>query len=310
MFKEPTEVLVYGFGDDFQYAAIDFYESISGGRIYEDYDRHPPHPRYNTFLSTSKPGPPRNLPPAAIRKINTYNGGDHWIKVTFESPEAAERACSRSPHIIHGYACYAELWRGVGPNVDEAIAANSMNTSDVDPLRQRRSSNQTRNWSSMPSRMHSAPSFTSGPQTQDYELSATSSTVSSATAIGSGSDAQALQTIPEGESSEVPPTPRTTSLRIRGATRAKLLPASSALLPVAPWSQRTFGHLPLVGSLVGGDPRQRPVETIGGGGFIGNVVPRDGEGKFDWDRASWYWRVCWWMDQWTGTDLLGMKGPD
>lgn len=30
-FKDPTEVLLYGFGSDYQYAAIEFYETASKG---------------------------------------------------------------------------------------------------------------------------------------------------------------------------------------------------------------------------------------------------------------------------------------
>jgi len=315
-YKEPTEVLIYGYNNDHQYAAIEFYESTSGGRIYEDYDRYPPNPRFNTFLTTTaRSAIPRSLPQTALRKINTYSGGDHWIKVTFDSPEAAERACYYSPHIIHGYACYAEPWRGVGPSSDIAISSSAATGgSGADSLRQRRTSNQQRDsganqrngTNSMPSRIHSAPSL-----------------IGSNNASSSGNDTQSLQPVfeddeqlsernQEGQQTSTPP-PR--PLRIQGATRAILLPASDALLPVAPWSQRTFGHIPLVGSLVGGVPSLANTKvgelTIQAGlQGLGNVVPRKEDGTFDWDRAGWYWRVCWMLDRLTGLDLCGLKGEE
>src|ERR1700760_1003462 len=35
----PTECILYGFPEVYQYSAIEFYERISLGTIYEDYDR-------------------------------------------------------------------------------------------------------------------------------------------------------------------------------------------------------------------------------------------------------------------------------
>jgi hypothetical protein len=318
-YKEPTEVLLHGFSSEYQYAAIEFYENTSGGRIYEDYDRYPPNPRFNTFLTTTaRSAIPRTLPPAALRKINTYQGGDHWIKVTFDSPEAAERACYYSPHIIHGYACYAELWRGAGPNADVAINANAANGgSGAESMRQRRPSERRqpsqegqRKSSTMPSRIHSAPSLFSQPN---------------ARGTSSGNDAQALQAVneddedagsePQNGQAKPQSTPPPKPLRIQGAKRAVLLPASDALLPVAPWSQRTFGHLPIVGSLVGGDTKLANTKlgdmtiTVGVAS-LGAVVPRKENGNFDWDRAGWYWRICWLLDWWCGTDLCGLKGEE
>lgn len=162
----------------------------------------------------------------------------------------------------------------------------------------------------MPSRIQSAPSLTSQPLGQ-----------------ASGSDARALQSVREDNEEAVvesnqdgqdmqtsPPKPR--PLRIEGATRAVLLPASDALLPVAPWSQRTFGHLPLVGSLVGGGDTKIGNTKVGdltiqaGLQTLGAVVPRKEDGTFDWDRAGWYWRICWMLDWWLGTDLCGLKGEE
>ena len=158
-FNEPTEVLIHGFGRDTQYAAIEYFENASQGRMYEDYDRYPPQPRYNTFLNTSRTGIPRSLPQAAIQKIKRYQGGNHWIKVTFDSPQAAERACWSSPHPIHGYLCHAEPWRGVAPSPDVAILERPGNQPGTSTVQHRRPYKQTAGFSTMPSRIHPTPQF-------------------------------------------------------------------------------------------------------------------------------------------------------
>ena len=165
---EPTEVVLYGYGADVQYAAIEFYERVSGGHVYEDYDRFPPTSRYSlnlshtqASLSASLSGAPtttaagfgssspssfnrtsqspayRNnllgsrsnssnnavLSESVLRKKNAYVGGTHWIKVTFDSPRAAEAACRCSPHVICGYLVHAQLFRGSLLPADAAIPA-------------------------------------------------------------------------------------------------------------------------------------------------------------------------------------------
>lgn len=303
-FKEPTEVILYGYGSEYQYAAIEFYESASNGRIYEDYDRYPPHPRYSTSLSGQRSQIPRSLSQAAIRKINTYEGGNHWIKVTFDSPDAAGLACHYSPHVIHGYVVSAELYRGEGPNADTAVTAASANTVVVDSLRQRRPTRQdsTSNWISTPSQTELAPVTLQKLPRDPKSSTSSDTTVSSATAIGSGSGSGTDQTLTLSTSSLASSQQTLKPLRITNATRAVLLPASSALLPVPPWTTRVFGHWPLIGALFGGDG--------GNGDIIGGAVPRKDEGGFDWDKASFWWRACWRLDSWFGTDMCGMKGED
>ena len=117
--------MLYGFGNDVQWAAIDYYEKVSGGIIYEDYDRQPPTAKFNLALSANRANFARTLPCSSLHKINAYVGGEHWIKVTFDSPEAAERACHYSPHNIQGFTVFAERYRGTGPNADKAMRASA-----------------------------------------------------------------------------------------------------------------------------------------------------------------------------------------
>ncbi|KAK8434893.1 hypothetical protein IWX49DRAFT_33464 [Phyllosticta citricarpa] len=301
---EPTEVILYGFGGDTQWAAIEFYERISEGLIYEDYERYPPTSKYNLILSTSRAaGIQRKLTPAALKKKNTYCGGDHWIKVTFDSPEAADRACHYSPHIIHGHAVYAELFRGTGPANDEAIPASRVTLNGI---------NASPSHSSTTIRGPSGGSPT-----------ASSDTASSATATAGVPNAR--RRVPHRSSmNPIPPASTTVAaappsiqpntqpngqveypqlsmafepppLRVRGAKRAVLLPAEQALLPVGNWWQQTFGSWPIIGMFLSG-----------GTEVIGNEVPRKEDGTFDWDNASLYWRVWAWVDLILRTDFLGL----
>ncbi|KAF2197294.1 hypothetical protein GQ43DRAFT_424876 [Delitschia confertaspora ATCC 74209] len=309
--KEPTEVLLYGFGNDVQWAAIDFFEKVSQGIIYEGYDRNPLNSKWNLSLSVSRASSIRGLPKSAIQRVNEYVGGEHWIKVTFDSPEAAERACHYSPHIIQGYQVYAERYRGTGPNQDIAIRATAGTTSS--------------SVAASPQTSHTVSSMT-----LQAGGSTTSTTVSSATATNS----VPASTMPSRSKSmpflpaTFPETPQpshtvdiahpsnnttaaatTTSsqtlsrsrstLRVRGAKPAVLLPPEAAFLPAAPRWQQTLSSFPIIGWVVGS-----------GHGIIGDAVPRKEDGSFDEAAASVYWRFWYMVDGCFGTDFCGVRGSE
>ena len=124
--KEPKEVILYGYGPDAQWAAIAQYERISSGIIYEEYDREPYNPKFGFSFASQRSSQYGSLSRGALRKVNEFVGGAHWIKVTFDSAEAAERACHYSPKNIQGYTVYAEMYRGTGPvGGDRAIRAEA-----------------------------------------------------------------------------------------------------------------------------------------------------------------------------------------
>jgi len=295
--REPTEVMLYGFGRDQQWAAIDFYEKISGGCIYEDYDRHPPHQRYDLSMSYSRATAQRSLSAAAKKKRNAYYGGNNWIKVTFDSPEAADLACDRSPHALHGHLVYAEPFRGTGPPNDAPIPCSNAGA-QVD-------------LQSLP-RSFSTNTLSAGPS--NTSPSGSSKTVSSATVTGLEPPAQKLAprsiSQPNLFSSD-PFQSRTTSLarqeqsvtqrpmRIPGATRAVLLPADQAFLPTPPKYSSLLSSFPLVGYFLG--PK---------GDATGSQVPRLEDGSFDWSNAGLYWRFFAWLDSFLGTDLCGLKADE
>ncbi|KAI9663248.1 MAG: hypothetical protein M1821_008296 [Bathelium mastoideum] len=426
--KEPSEVILYGFGSETQWAAIAFYEEASQGMIYEDYERTAPSTRFDhTFANTaSRAASLSRLSQAALRKKNTWVGGEHWIKVTFDSPESAENACRVSPHNICGYRVYAERYRGIGPDQDVPIFATiagevsppnsqsthtmsgalpdspessttassatatapassalnaepsgaapapssdrvaypnlrrsvsarrrhplmqTQNADDLIPPDLLRSSAQssrdtfpfypgeTPSSKNMPphTRRRLQPDYVPSPPpladvgfTNTFEAGASrppsgdaaghlnpSSSPPSSTPTPAGPSAT-----PATSSAAAPHT--ATGLRIRHARTLRLAPATSAVLPAQPEWKLFLAALPLLGVLftvllgVPPDATTGPgAGGVGGGGggldVIGSQVPRREDGAFDWEGASVWWRVCWWLDHWLWTDLCGMKGED
>lgn len=314
--KEPKEVILYGYGTDVQWAAISHFERVSGGIIYEEYDREPHNPKLAMSFhpsSTLRTTTMRTLDKSALRKVNQFIGGDTWIKVTFDSAEAAERACHYSPHTIQGYTVFAEPYRGTGPTGgDRAIRANvggalsqtaSPNTLSSGTLGCRDSSitaSSATATASVPAsttpfaRSTTEPLFRASgafpqdtttlvptPQSQPKSLvtqQSSSSTTTTTTALG--------------------PRSARATLRLKGANvkPAVFLPQEKAFLPSQPRWQQTVGSLPIIGWVVGS-----------GQGVIGDQVPRKVDGSFDYDKASLYWRTWNAVDACFGTDFCGVR---
>ncbi|KAF2083600.1 hypothetical protein K490DRAFT_51224 [Saccharata proteae CBS 121410] len=282
--KEPTEVILYGYSSETQWAAIEYYERVSSGFIYEDYERHPPHSKYNQSLSLTRAALQGNLSAAALRKKNTYAGGVHWIKVTFDSPEAADLACHYSPHTIHGHAVFAELFRGTGPQRgDTAIPATQMGAAAAATESPAHSSTTFRNDTASPSTSDTASSATVR-ENANGNLRQRGSIPSNNPKSEAAATANAKQDAPQPAAG-----------RIRGARRAILRPAEQALLPVGSWWQQRLGNTPIIGMFVG-----TGIEVIG------SEVPRKEDGSFDKDNASFYWKIWAFIDACLKTDFLGL----
>ncbi|KAH7399012.1 hypothetical protein DE146DRAFT_788995 [Phaeosphaeria sp. MPI-PUGE-AT-0046c] len=315
--KEPKEVILYGFGTDVQWAAISHFEKVSNGLIYEDYDREPYNPKLNMTFSgynAHRASNFRTLDKSALRKVNQYVGGDHWIKVTFDSAEAAERACHYSPHSIQGYNVFAEPYRGTSPTGgDRPIRANvggtlsqtaSPNTLSSGTLGGRDASQSSITASSATASMAASTGpfgrsttepllfRASGafPQDQDAPIptsQAQSAPLSQSLAPSSSSTTTALN-----------PRSARATLRLKGANvkPAVFLPQEKAFLPSQPRWQQTFGSLPVIGWVIGS-----------GQGIIGDQVPRKEDGSFDANAASLYWRTWYAVDSCFGTDFCGVR---
>ena len=301
--------MLYGYSPDTQWAALQFYEQVSGGMICEDYERGPPaeRKRFYSGLETTH-APRRALTKEEKSLAMRYSGGVCWIKVTLDSREAAERAIAASPHALQGHWVYAEAFKGQGPDVDEPILVRdedretgllgaarppqhksaTLGASSAPPL-ELRSPVQQRGSSTLPR------SFVARESSQQDDASvASTATASSATAtiVDAGgvrrrdAGAELGQVVPVHES-------LATFSRFPDKPRTVLRPASEALLPQMTWSERVVKSL-REGGWIPGD-------------MIGTVVPRLESGEFDWASASFYWKLFYWIDCTLGTDLCGLK---
>ena len=305
--------MLYGFSVSSQPDAIKFYETVSGGIICEDYDREPP-PKIPNSFTFSASYPPRGLTPAETQLAKQYRGGEHWIKVTFDSAEAAERAIEASPHIIGGHYVYAQAFRGVGPDVDEpllqpradfqdrSLGMSSRPSQTIGPSFVQRTNNGSRNATTLP-RSFITGAITHSPEHDANEVAShSSSTASSATATALNHPNIRNRHQPQTEenrSSTNPQQDRQATARPQSYThfpdmpRTVIHPASEAFLPHPTWSESIMQRLVNAGWFPGD--------------FIGDGAPRLDNGDFDYANASFYWRFMNWIDVVFGTDLCGIK---
>lgn len=310
--KVPTEVILRGFkSTDQQYAAINHFEQIAG-RICEDYPRDPPYEirRYKSDLRDPALTRRRALTPEERARVNRADSGAHWVKVTFESGQAAEAAMFSSPQAILGHLVYAEPYRGLPPLRDEPVpdATTTALLGDEIPSAWRRpgrGGNRTAAELRSPFAGGGLPrevvvadgmdlspphSQTSSRTVESGTVNGSSSSSNTATgpalppSLSAGEAISAAEVAPEatGENSNNSNNNSAYCRRIPTARRAVLLPAEQALLPSQSYAQRILGGIPFL--------------TWFGGSMIGNEVPRTPEGEFDWVNASLYWKVICWLD--------------
>jgi len=306
--KEPTEVILRGYKSSHQYAALKQYEQIAG-RICEDYPRDPPldQRRYKADLRDPASLRRRAMTAEEKSKALKFAGGNHWIKITFESAEAAESAIFASPQTILGHLVYAELYRGIPPTADEAVPANiSDRTVKRDkPTSQTLSPSSTsfrprvdsRSSSTLP-RSFTTPSMSQiGRGTNSFSPESTSSshTLDSATlSTVTASSATVTEPTQTGQEQEQE---SAYCRKIPTARRMQLLPAEQALLPQQSYSQQLMSKIPLINWF--------------SSDFIGNQVPKTESGEFDWAKASLYWKFMMWLDSITGwLDIAGNDKDD
>lgn len=301
--KEPTQIMIYGYIPSRCYAAIELYEKVSGGMICEDYPREPPSERqkYQTPLSASRSIHSRPRTKQEISLANQYAGGSSWIKLTCDSAEAAARAVELSPRQVYGHWVYAEAYKGKGPECDQPIpiTIEDQREGEFDSPKSPRKPSQILSAAFSPhaiTQQHMAskvprdliPHADSQPANDAECLSP--STASSATATGPGYPNLRNRHQPQAE----PSTATSSSHEIvPGIPRYILRPASEAFLPQPTWWERQTQWLSARGLI--------PTD------FIGDGLPMLENGEFDWAKASWYWRICFWFDSHIGTDICGLK---
>ena len=306
--KEPTQIMIYGYPSSRQYAAIDLYEKCSGGMICEDYDREPPaelHKYPNTFSATSAVHP-RPLTKQEKALAFKYDGGNHWIKLTCDSAEGAARAVELSPVQVYGHWVYAELYNGKAPASDRPIpiTEEDRRQGPFNSPRPPRKSSHTlgaafsqqasthlRATSTLPRSFNPDATAQANTQPTPEPTSLSSSTASSGTATGL--DHPTLRNRHPSQTEQDPRSPTNTNEIAPGIPRYMLRPASEAFLPQPTWFERQVQSLRAQGLI--------PTD------FIGDGLPLLDNGDFDWAKASWYWRICFWCDSHLGTDICGLK---
>ncbi|TWU71909.1 hypothetical protein ED733_002104 [Metarhizium rileyi] len=283
----PVELILRGYRSlTQQYAAISHYEDLAGA-ILEDYPRNPPasQRRYKSELRDPAFTRRRQLSPDERALVNRADGGEHWVKVTFESAEAANAAIYASPQQILGYLVFAEPYRGIPPAKDEACP-------DVDSLMDREferaqsmpatvGTPHHKKTNNLPPMLHSRLMDLS-----PAESKTSSQTLDTATLTPSHTSSVTMQEMPGGSSGVEPMGMQQEDSmfcsRIPTARRARILPAEQALLPQQSVMQRFVNAVPIMKWF--------------SGSMIGNEVPRTETGEFDWGRASLYWKIIWWLD--------------
>lgn len=328
--SQPVEVMLRGYrSSEHQYAAIERFESLAG-TILEDYPRQPPPEtsRWTSQLRDPSFTRHRRLGPEERAMVNRTDGGEHWVKVTFESAEAADRAVYASPQKVQGHLIYAEPYRGVKPPKDEAYPDYDSLESDRDrarslpaafgggggggfnPLRKTNTGTSTfpTNFRSRLFDLNeeSPPGSLASSQTIETGTIATTNTSSSHTVVPTLDVFSPIDTTAPATStaasSGAEPLGRDDPVfcrRIPTARRANLLPAEQALLPQQSAAQRFLAFLPILSWF--------------GGSFIGNEVPRTETGEFDRGTASLYWQIMWFLDYWFklfGGDLTTVEKDD
>ncbi|KAJ5560312.1 hypothetical protein N7513_002711 [Penicillium frequentans] len=316
--KVATECFLYGYkAKDSEWKVIDKYERISQGMICEDYPRSDPNStsQYAQLLSGGDVVIRANLSADANRKSKRYAGGFHWIKITFDSAQAADRACFYSPQEVDGHLVFCELYHGHGPSEDSAIPADS---NDEFPLRTRapRTLTSTQSTSFLSSKdqdrltlprsfaMNNLSSVMDAPEPEDgssFDSSTATFTTGTATgttvtATGASSSFDRSSSLHQRNVPATPVEPKPESeymTHIPTVRRTKLRPLAEALPPQPTVTERVLRSIPILswftGDIVGDGPQFRE------------------DGAFDYDKSNSYWRFWYMVDKVLGTDICGLK---
>ncbi|KAA8643407.1 hypothetical protein EYZ11_010119 [Aspergillus tanneri] len=298
--KVATECMLYGYrSKDSEWKAIDKFERISRGVIYEDYPRTDPNSSsgYAQLLSGGDVVIRANLSADANRKSKRYAGGFNWIKVTFDSTIAADRACFFSPQEIDGHLVFCELFHGQGPTEDVPIPVDSSFSSKFNSRQARTltSSHSTAFLTMDKERPSTLPrsfainNLSTVPDVEEDESFDSTNTASSATATGVD---QASPVHQRNVAQEVKPESEFMT-HIPTVRRTKLRPITEALPPQPTVTERVLRSIPILswftGDIVGDGPQLRE------------------DGTFDYDKSNTYWRFWHMVDRVLGTDICGLR---
>ncbi|PWY83454.1 phosphoglycerate mutase-like protein [Aspergillus heteromorphus CBS 117.55] len=314
--KVATECILYGYKNkDSEWKVLDKYERISKGVICEDYPRTDPLALgggQSQLLSGGDVVIHANLSADANRKSKRYAGGFHWIKVTFDSTTAADRACFYSPQDIDGHVVFCELYHGQGPAEDVPILHGSAEAARLRAKASRTltTSHSTNFLQSQDKDRHTLPrSFAMNNlatvadvdegATPESTLTASSATMAAAASAsgvdqpGGGGGVVQQRNVSNSSSSTQPRPESEFMTHIPTVRRTKLRPMTEALPPQPTVTERVLRSIPILswftGDIVGDGPQLRE------------------DGAFDYDKSNTYWRFWYMVDMIIGTDICGLK---
>ena len=283
--SQPTEVLIYGYPTSRQWQALSKYENLArGGFILEDYPRESDESlrRYQNPISHSPNHQrPRKLTREERQTMFRAAMGAHWVKVTFNSAEAAEGALWNSPIRVQNHWVYAQpYYQGMEPQLDEPIPLTAEEIEAKQPL-----SNHKAVYGPAAStttvQSTTAATTTSTTTTTSQDSAEGGATTSATTAMNQ--NANALRRRPQHNPAFAVP-----------LDYIPPLPAHLALLPTPTFWERSSRWLAQYGIVMPGE-------------MIGNGIPRFDDGAPNWPQASFYWKVMGWIDNVAGTDLCGLR---
>ncbi|KAJ5474348.1 hypothetical protein N7475_003914 [Penicillium sp. IBT 31633x] len=338
--KVATECILYGYKNkDVEWKVIDKYERISQGMICEDYPRSDPMSANNyTQLLSGGDVVIRNLSADANRKAKRYAGGYHWIKVTYDSTQSADRACFYSPQEIDGYMVFCELYHGHGPVEDTPIPADpssnsrlrnkaprTLTTSHSTTFLSNSSKDQDRmtlprsfamnNLSSVPDVPEDGRHSVDSSTIADTPSDTITSTATSATATATSSFQQG--TVDTATSSSTWMTGAST-----GADRASLHQRRTSAMGEPSPDNEFMTHIPTVRRtklrpMVEALPpqptmtervlRSIPILSWFTGDIVGDGPQLREDGTFDSEKSGIYWRFWYNFDYYLNTDMCGLK---
>lgn len=299
-----TECILYGYKNkETEWKVIDKYERISQGMICEDYPRNDPavSNKYSQLLSGGDVVIRANLSADANRKSKRYAGGLHWIKVTFDSTTAADRACFFSPQEIDGHVVFCELYHGQGPADDIPIPKESAEATRTRSKVHHTltSSHSTAFLSNIePERLTLPRSFGMGNLAAigdldegDSQLSTPTASSATATAVAEPTSSLRQRSVQDTQLEQKPESEFMT--HIPNVRRAVLRPVSEALPPQPTVTERVLRSIPILSWFTG--------DIVGDGPQLGE------DGKFDYNKSTLYWRFWFMVDQVLGTDICGLR---
>ena len=342
--KEPTEVILRGYASpDQQYAAINHYEQVAG-RICEDYPREPPIEarRYKSELRDPAFNRQQPLTPAERSKVTRVAGGEHWIKITFESAAAADAAVYASPQKILGHLVYAEPYRGLPPKEDAAVVDVIGDAAMFDPnnrtntLFGKRRPSQGKNgrfapkttgntlprtWAVGNPRKQNQPE----PDVSPLGSQTTTQTMDTGTAsTTTATDARPVAMPPPDLFAGIGNYPAEDTAHDSTTQANDGNPAAAPPQEDSAYCRRipTARRVKLLPAEQAVAPQPSPIQVllariplIGwfSGSMIGSEVPRNELGEFDLARASLFWRLMYYLDYWFslfGSDLVSSDKED